>query len=232
MRGSWAGAMGHTQFMPSVYRRYAIDGDGDGRIDLWRSERDALASAANYLANIGWRAGQRWGREVLLPENFPYSSTGLTNSRPLADWRRLGVRSADGRQLAAIDLEAAVLLPNGHDGPAFLVYPNFHVILEWNRSEFYALAVGRLADRLIGAGPLVRPPSPETEALSRQAVERMQQQLNHLGFNAGEVDGVMGTMTQSALREFQSSNGIIADGFPDRNTLCALSKKSGATSCL
>ncbi len=232
MRGSWAGAMGHTQFMPSVYRRYATDGDGDGRIDLWRSERDALASGANYLAGLGWRAGERWGREVLLPENFPYASTGLSNSRPLAFWRELGVRSADGRLLANSNLEASVLLPAGHGGPAFLVYPNFNVILEWNRSEFYALAVGLLADRLIGAGPLVRPPPAESAALSREAVERMQKQLNSLGFDAGEVDGVMGSMTQSALREFQSSNGIIADGFPDRNTLCTLSKKSGATSCL
>ena len=232
MHGSWAGAMGHTQFMPSVYRRYAKDGDGDGRIDLWRSERDALASGANYLAGLGWRAGERWGREVLLPENFPYASTGLSNSRPLAYWRDLGVRSADGRRLANSDMKASVLLPAGHDGPAFLVYPNFHVILEWNRSEFYALAVGLLADRLIGAGPLVRPPSTETAALSREAVERMQQQLNALGFDAGEVDGVMGSMTQSALREFQSSNGIIADGYPDRNTLCTLSKKTGETSCL
>jgi membrane-bound lytic murein transglycosylase B len=125
-----------------------------------------------------------------------------------------------------------VLVPAGHTGPAFLVYPNFHVILRWNRSEYYALAVGLLADRMIGAGPLVRSPSKDEAALSRNTVENMQRQLNHLGFDAGEVDGVLGSMTQSALREFQASNGMIADGYPDRTTLCALSEKNGSAPCL
>lgn len=232
MRGSWAGAMGHTQFMPSAYRRHATDGDGDGRVNLWRSERDALASGANYLANLGWQQGQRWGREVRLPDNFPYARTGLINSEPLAVWRELGVRFADGRPIPVIDMEAAVLVPSGHEGPAFLVYPNFNVILEWNRSEFYALAVGILADRLIGAGPLQKAPSTKEAALSRDTVEVMQKQLIHLGFDAGEIDGVLGAMTQSALREFQASNGMIADGYPDRATLCVLSEKSGSRSCL
>ena len=232
MHGSWAGAMGHTQFMPSAYRNHATDGDGDGRVNLWRSERDALASGANYLANLGWQPGQRWGREVLLPKTFPYARTGLVNSQPLSVWRGLGVRFADGRALPEVDIEAAVLVPSGHDGPAFLVYSNFNVIMQWNRSEYYALAVGLLADRLIGAGPLARPPSRAQAALRRETVEVMQEQLNHLGFNAGEIDGVMGSMTQAALREFQASNGMIADGYPDRETLCRLSEKSGATSCL
>lgn len=232
MRGSWAGAMGHTQFMPSTYRNYATDGDDDGQVNLWRSERDALASGANYLENLGWQKGQRWGREVLLPEDFPYAMTGLNNSRPLAYWRDLGVSFANGATIPDIDMLASVLVPVGHSGPAFLVYPNFHVILQWNRSEHYALAVGLLADRLIGAGPLVRSPSTEEAVLSRNAVENMQRQLNHLGFNAGEIDGFFGSMTQSALREFQASNGMIADGYPDRTTLCALSAHIGSTSCL
>jgi membrane-bound lytic murein transglycosylase B len=232
MRGSWAGAMGHTQFMPSAYRNHAADGDGDGRVNLWRSERDALASGANYLANLGWQPGQRWGREVLLPEAFPYARTGLGNSQPLSVWRRLGVSFLDGRALPDVDMEAAVLVPAGHEGPAFLVYSNFNVIMQWNRSEYYALSVGLLADRLVGAGPLARPPSTAQAALSRQTVEAVQRQLNHLGFNAGEIDGVLGSMTQSALREFQASNGMIADGYPDRDTLCRLSERSGDTSCL
>jgi membrane-bound lytic murein transglycosylase B len=232
MRGSWAGAMGHTQFMPSAYWLYATDGDGDGQVNLWRSERDALASGANFLAHLGWQKGERWGREVLLPANFPYAETGLNNCRPVAYWKDLGVRFANGTTIPNIDLEASVLVPAGHSGPAFLVYPNFHVILSWNRSEYYALAVGLLADRLIGAGPLVRAPSTDEAALSRNAVENMQRQLNRLGFDVGEVDGVMGLMTQSALREFQASNGIIADGYPDRSTLCALSVKIGPGSCL
>jgi len=232
MRGSWAGAMGHTQFMPSTYRNYATDGDDDGQVNLWRSERDALASGANYLENLGWKKGQRWGREVLLPKDFPYAMTGLNNSRPLAYWRDLGVSFANGATIPDIDMQASVLVPVGHSGPAFLVYHNFHVILQWNRSEHYALAVGLLADRLIGAGPLVRSPSTDEAVLSRNAVENMQRQLNHLGFNAGEIDGFFGSMTQSALREFQASNGMIADGYPDRTTLCALSVNIGSTSCL
>ena len=232
MRGSWAGAMGHTQFMPSAYRLHAIDGDGDGHVNLWRSERDALASGANFLVNLGWQKGQRWGREVLLPDDFPYVKTGLNNSQPLAYWRGLGVSFANGNPIPDIDMQASVLVPAGHSGPAFLVYPNFDVILRWNRSEYYALAVGVLADRLIGAGPLVRSPSSDEAALSRNAVENMQRQLKDLGFDAGEIDGVLGSMTQSALREFQASTGMIADGYPDRETLCALSAKTGSTPCL
>ena len=232
MRGSWAGAMGHTQFMPSAYRLYAIDGDGDGRVNLWRSERDALASGANFLVNLGWQKGQRWGREVLLPDDFPYEKTGLNNSQPVTYWKGLGVSFANGHPIPDIDMQASVLVPAGHTGPAFLVYANFDVILQWNRSEYYALAVGLLADRIIGAGPLVRPPSTDETALSRNAVENMQRQLNELGFDAGEIDGVLGSMTQSALREFQASNGMIADGYPDRTTLCALSVKTGSTPCL
>lgn len=232
MRGSWAGAMGHTQFMPSAYRLHAIDGDGDGHVNLWRSERDALASGANFLANLGWQKGQRWGREVLLPDDFPYVKTGLNNSQPVTHWRGLGVSFANGNPIPDIDMQASVLVPAGHSGPAFLVYPNFDVILRWNRSEYYALAVGLLADRLIGAGPLLRSPSSDETALSRNAVENMQRQLKDLGFDAGEIDGVLGSMTQSALREFQASNGMIADGYPDRETLCALSAKTGSTPCL
>lgn len=232
MRGSWAGAMGHTQFMPSAYRLHAIDGDGDGHVNLWRSERDALASGANFLANLGWQKGQRWGREVLLPDDFPYVKTGLNNSQPVTHWRGLGVSFANGNPIPDIDMQASVLVPAGHSGPAFLVYPNFDVILRWNRSEYYALAVGLLADRLIGAGPLLRSPSSDETALSRNAVENMQRQLKDLGFDAGEIDGVLGSMTQSALREFQASTGMIADGYPDRETLCALSAKTGSTPCL
>ena len=232
MRGSWAGAMGHTQFMPSAYRRYATDGDDDGRVDLWRSERDALASGANYLAHLGWQKGQRWGREVLLPADFPYAKTGLNNPHPLAYWKSLGVRFANGQSIPDIGVQASVLVPSGHSGPAFFVYPNFNVILEWNRSEYYALAVGLLADRLAGAGSLVRPPSTREAALSRRVIEKMQKQLNQLGYDAGEVDGVMGSMTQSALREFQSARGMIADGYPDRETLCALSVNTGFIPCL
>lgn len=222
MRGSWAGAMGHTQFMPSAYSRYAVDGDSDSRVDLWNSERDALASGANFLQNLGWQRGERWGREVLLPEGFAYAQTGLANKRHMRYWAGQGVRLSNGAPLPQVDIEGSILVPAGHAGPAFLVYQNFHVIMRWNRSESYALSVGLLADRIAGAGDLVRPPSSEEPALSRHAIESMQTRLNHLGFDAGEADGVLGPATRTALRAFQDSAGFIADGYPDSKTLGAL----------
>jgi membrane-bound lytic murein transglycosylase B len=222
MKGSWAGAVGHTQFMPSAYLKYAVDGDHDGHINLWKSKRDALASAANFLAKLGWRRGGRWGREVLLPDNFPYVQTGLQNRQALSHWAALGVTRTDKRPLPAVDIDAAVLLPAGHTGPAFLVYDNFDVIMKWNRSEFYGISVGLLADRLIGAGGLARPPSTTEQALSRTMIERIQGRLNHLGFAAGAPDGVIGPATRAALRAFQKSAGIIPDGYPDTTTLTTL----------
>lgn len=222
MRGSWAGAIGSTQFMPSAYRRYAVDGDHDGHVDLWKSPRDALASAANFLASLGWQRRERWGREVLLPDDFPYAESGLANRRPLRHWAKLGVRRTDKTPLPDADMQGAIILPTGHNGPAFLVYSNFDVIMGWNRSAFYALSVGLLADRIAGAADLSRPPPADETGLSREAVVRMQQRLNELGFAAGTPDGVMGTATKAALRAFQQSTGIIADGYPDRATLRAL----------
>lgn len=219
MYGSWAGAMGHTQFMPSAYIKYAIDGDGDNRIDLWKSERDALASGANFLARLGWRKEERWGREVLLPENFPYTQSGLTNRRPLSHWSSLGVRMANGSPLPAVEMEGSILVPAGHRGPAFLVYGNFDVIMRWNRSEYYALSVGLLADRIAGAMALSRPPLLDEKPLSRETVVLLQNRLNTLGFDVGEADGVMGPATRAGLRSFQESAGLIADGYPDSETI-------------
>ena len=230
MQGSWAGAVGHTQFMPSAYLKYAVDGDHDGHINLWKSKRDALASAANFLANLGWQNGIRWGREVLVPGDFPYTQTGLANRRPLSYWAGLGVTLIDKRPLPEADLQASLLLPAGHTGPAFLVYDNFDVIMKWNRSEFYALSVGLLADRFAGGGALARPPSTTEQALSRDIIERMQGRLNHLGFAAGDADGVLGPATRSALRAFQKSAGIIPDGYPDSATLSALEVQAGPSS--
>jgi peptidoglycan lytic transglycosylase B len=230
MQGSWAGAIGHTQFMPSAYLKYAVDGDHDGHINLWKSERDALASAANFLDNLGWQRGARWGREVLLPEGFPYAQSGLANRQALSHWAGLGVTMTDKGRLPPADMEASVLLPAGHSGPAFLVYDNFDVIMKWNRSEFYGLSIGLLADRLAGAGPLARPPATDERALSRDAIERIQGRLNHLGFAAGAADGVMGPATRSALREFQQSAGIVPDGYPDSATLTALAAQAGPSS--
>lgn len=148
MQGSWAGAMGQCQFMPSSFRRYAADADGDGRIDIWSSVPDVLASVANYLKNSGWRDGQTWGREVRLPAKIDASLVGLGTRLPLARWQALGVRRSNGGALPRRDLEASLILPDGPGGPAYLVYDNFRVLLAWNRSNAFAVAVGTLADRL------------------------------------------------------------------------------------
>jgi len=222
MRGSWAGAMGHVQFMPSVFLRHAVDGDGDGRRDLWSSVPDAMLSAGSFLKDLGWETGYRWGREVLLPTGFDFAEAGKTLRRPLGEWRRMGVTDVSGHPVAELDLPATLLLPAGHRGPAFLVYPNFNVILGWNRSEYYALAVGHLADRIAGAGPLHTPPPSDAPRLSRDQVMQMQATLNDRGFDSGEVDGILGPATRNAIRGFQLSEGMIPDGFAGRELLARL----------
>lgn len=222
MEGSWAGAMGHVQFMPSVFVEYAVDHDGDGRRDLWGSLPDALASAANLLRGHGWETGWRWGREVQLPEGFPYELAGSDGRRPLAEWQALGVRDAYGRPLADAGVEAALLVPAGHRGPAFLVYDNFDVMLRWNQSAFYALAVGRLADRLAGAAGLRNPPPDGTPRLSRDDVIALQQRLEARGFDPGPIDGIAGSRTRQAIRRLQQAHDMVPDGFPSRAVLAEL----------
>jgi len=221
MEGSWAGAMGHVQFMPTVFLEHAVDADGDGRRDLWHSLPDAMMSAGRFLQSMGWDGRYRWGREVLLPENFDYA---LADGRrlPLARWRQLGVRDAFGQTLARASLDARLILPAGHRGPAFLVYDNFDVIMGWNRSEFYALAVGYLADRIAGAGPLRQPPPEDMPALSRQQVMALQQALNERGFDTGTPDGILGPATRAAIRRYQAASGLIADGYPGPRVLTGL----------
>ena len=221
LRGSWAGAMGHTQFMPTTYARYAVDGDGDGRIDLFGSPRDALASGANFLQQLGWESGTRWGREVRLPKGFDFSKVGLGHSQPLSAWVDAGITRADGSALPSLPLEASLLVPAGSVGPAFLVYSNFRVIMGWNRSEYYALSVGHLADRIAGGGRLLQPP-PDQRALSRAEVIAMQDQLRERGYPVGPSDGIMGATTRLALRQFQRDVGLTPDGFPDALTLSRL----------
>ncbi|MCG8394099.1 MAG: lytic murein transglycosylase [Pseudomonadales bacterium] len=218
MQGSWAGAMGQTQFMPAIFLKYAVDRDGDGRRDLWQSTPDALASAANFLRGLGWQREERWGREIRLPENFDYQLTGFAHKRSLADWAKLGVRMPNGAALPAADMEAAIIVPSGHNGPAFLAYQNFRVIMGWNRSESYALAVGRLADRIAGAGPLSRAPVPAPR-LNREQVTTLQTTLNQLGHDAGDADGLLGPGTRQAIARYQQANGMVADGFPDQEVL-------------
>jgi membrane-bound lytic murein transglycosylase B len=221
MIGSWAGAMGQTQFMPSVYLDHAVDGDGDGQANLWSSSQDALASAARFLSSLGWVEGYRWGREVLLPADFDYALAGRDRPQALSAWRELGIRSTAGNPVPALDVEAALLVPAGSDGPAFLVYDNFAVIMRWNRSEYFALSIGHLADRIAGGGALHRPP-PDTEPLSRDQLRAIQASLSTRGFDAGEPDGVLGPATRNAIRSFQRMIGDVADGYPDIELLAAL----------
>ncbi|MEH6583733.1 MAG: lytic murein transglycosylase [Halioglobus sp.] len=221
MKGSWAGAVGHTQFMPSNYLRYAIDGDGNGKIDLWNSRRDALASAANFLNQLGWNREQRWGREVQLPDDYDFSLAG--QQRPLMEWKTQGLQKPGGSALPVVaGMEAQLVVPAGHTGPAFLVYDNFEVIMRWNRSTSYALSVGHLADRIAGAGPLNQALPSDQPRLHRSEVIQLQEVLLARGFDVGEIDGLLGPASRAALRAFQLDAGLIGDGFPDRITLAKL----------
>jgi membrane-bound lytic murein transglycosylase B len=217
MVGSWAGAMGHTQFMPTNYRKYAVDGDGDGVADLWNSEADALTSAANFLQHLGWKADQRWGREVLIPQGYAFDYLGSKSVLPLTQWRALNIKQTNGEPIATADMQAALYLPAGHTGPAFLGYDNFNVIMRWNRSEFYAISVGHLADRINGAPALARA-VPKQPRLSREIVKQLPQKLNDAGFDVGKPDGIFGRNSALGLQGYQKQNGLIADGFPDVET--------------
>jgi membrane-bound lytic murein transglycosylase B len=224
LRGSWAGAMGQMQFMPSTFAGYAVDGDGDGRRDLWVSVPDAMHSAGRYLAGSGWVPGLRWGREVQLPEDFDYSLIGRGNRVPLERWAAAGVRDAKSQLLPSLPLESAILLPGGAQGPAFIVYENFDVIMRWNRSEFYAIAVGSLADRISGAGRLSRMPVDDGMKFSRALIRQVQQNLNRLGLDGGEVDGIFGSKSRAALRQFQTQQGLVPDGYPTMKLIEAVAE--------
>jgi len=217
LRGSWAGAIGHMQFMPTTYLAHAVDGDGDGRRDLFGSIDDALTSGGHYLRSLGWKKGFRWGREVRLPSGFDYAATGIEQRQSLSGWAELGVMDAFGNPLPSLALEAAIVVPTGATGPAFIIYDNFDIIMQWNRSQSYALAVGLLADRINGAGQLSTPlPQVETIRVSRAQTLELQQTLNDLGYESGKPDGVVGPATTRAIRSFQASRGLLADGYPNQ----------------
>lgn len=225
MVGSWAGAMGHVQFMPSAFLKYAVDYDGDHKRDLWNSTPDAMASAAKFLQGLGWQANTGWGREVKLQSDFPFLEAGLKNTKSLLEWSKLGVKSADNKPLPQTDEQASLLVPAGYQGPAFLVYENFNVIMRWNRSEFYALTVGHLADRIAGGEKLMRPPPSDAPRLRRDQVIALQEELNQKGFNVGTPDGILGPGMRRAIGAFQHQQGMIADGFVSKEVLALLGVK-------
>ncbi len=219
VKGSWAGAMGNHQFIPTTYRDYAVDFDGDGKRDLWNSLPDIFASAANYLRRSGWDSRRTWGREVRLPEGFDFELAGLDTGKPMSAWQNLGVRRIDGRDLPGVEIDGSIVLPAGSAGPAFLVYRNYRTVLVWNRSIFYAIAVGHLADRLKGSGALLTAQPADEVALSRADVQDLQRRLATLGFDPGGSDGVIGPNTRKAIKAFQKSENLPPDGFPSSELL-------------
>lgn len=212
MRGSWAGAMGNMQFMPSTFTKWAVDRDGKGRIDLWSSLPDTFASAANFLRGIGFRPGLPSSEEVVLPRNFPLEQADTTVEKPVRAWATMGVKRAGGGALPDVDDLSAIILPAGWRGPAFILYPNFKAVMNWNRSTLYALAVGILAQQIAGGPAVLQPPPEDDTPLSRDTVIDMQTRLARLGFYTDEADGLLGPKTRSAVRMFQKQIGLPADG--------------------
>lgn len=222
LRGSWAGAMGHTQFMPSSWHAFAVDFTGDGRRDIWGDDpTDALASTAGYLAGKGWQRGAPWGVEIRLPQGFDYDLTTERVKKPVADWQAMGVRLAAGGDLPDHG-PASVLLPGGHRGAAFLIFQNFHVIESYNTADAYVIAVGHLADRLKGGGPIVAAWPRDERALSFDERVALQKALVLAGFDTGGIDARMGPKTVAAIKAFQKAQGFVPDGFPSLTVLRAL----------
>ena len=218
MTGSWAGAMGHTQFIPTSYLAYAVDFTGDGRADIWADDpSDALASTAAYLQRSGWQAGQPWGLEVRLPPGFATGATGRGNRRDAGAWTAMGVTDMTGRPLPAGS--AAILIPAGPSGPAFAVYRNFDVILRYNNAENYALGVGHLSDRIAGGGPLRASFPPDATGLTIEDRKELQRRLTAAGFDTGGADGVIGSRTTEAIAGYQRSAGLPVTGQPSRELL-------------
>lgn len=213
MRGSWAGAMGHTQFMPSSFWKFAVDFDGDGRRDIWGDDPgDALASAAAYLAGSGWVRGMPWGLEVRLPEGFDYVQSTERVKKPVAEWQAMGVRTAEGGDLPDHGM-ASVLLPAGHRGAAFLIFSNFQVIESYNVADAYVIGVGHLADRLRGGAPIRSGWPREDRALTRDERLELQRRLTARGYDTGGVDGLMGPKTIAAVKAWQMAEGLVPDGY-------------------
>jgi lytic murein transglycosylase len=217
--GSWAGAFGPTQFMPTSFKRFAVDFDGDGRRDVVDSVPDVLASTANNLKTDGWATGETWGYEVALPQGFDYLLADRSRQMTLGQWEGLGVRRANGKAFPHSDQRAYLLLPAGARGPAFLMLRNFSVIMKYNPAEAYALANGYLADRLRGSPPFVHDWPRDERVLTLEERSELQQRLAQRGFDVGTPDGLLGPRTRLAIRNFQASVGQIPDGFASSSVL-------------
>lgn len=222
MLGSWAGAMGQTQFIPTTYLAMAVDFDKDGHRNIWTSVPDALASTANYLKSSGWQHKETWGHEVKLPSNFNYYQTDISTKKSVAQWSAQGVRLVNGQPIpvAENNLQAAIILPAGAHGPAFIVYRNFFAIMKYNNSTAYALAVSLLMDNLKGkSGKVVASWPVADKPLSRSERKQLQRLLNQQGYSAGYADGIIGGNTRQAIRSYQQQLGVPADGYPSHQLL-------------
>jgi membrane-bound lytic murein transglycosylase B len=228
MTASWAGAFGQTQFVPSSFLAHAVDGDGDGKINLWASSADALASAAALLADAGWQRGNPCAYEITLPPGFDYSIADIDLVKPVADWKQLGVKTASGGDLPPASGDAGIYLPAGARGPAFLVFDNFKVVLKYNNAASYALAVCTLADRFKGAAPFVGSWPRDEHPLAPDERVAFQTALKALGFDPGTIDGVLGHATRAALRAYQKARNLAADGFPTHALLGRLLSEMAA----
>jgi membrane-bound lytic murein transglycosylase B len=218
--------MGQTQFIPTTYNTHAVDFDGDGRRDIWNTPADALASTAHYLQSSGWQRGQSWGYEVGLAKGFDYALADASTRKSLAQWQQLGVSLANGSPLPAgtDQQQAALLLPAGYRGPAFLVIDNFRAILKYNNSSSYALAIGLLSERFRGGGYVIGEWPRDDTPLSRSERIELQSLLSAKQYDAGTPDGIIGANTRKAIRSAQQSYGWPADGYPTHELLETLRK--------
>ncbi|WP_245419694.1 lytic murein transglycosylase [Phyllobacterium salinisoli] len=221
LTGSWAGALGHTQFIPTSYQAYAVDMDGNGKRDIWTSIPDALATAANLLKRNGWQPGKTWGYEVVLPAGRKFPSGSLT----LAEWQKLGVVRANGKPFTHASEKATLKTPDGRGGPAFLMTKNFFVLKRYNNADKYALGVGLLADRIAGYQGLVQDWNRPFTPISMKEREELQHHLQALGYYDGNIDGKIGSTSRAAIEAFQKRNGLSPDGHPSKEVLSVLRRR-------
>jgi membrane-bound lytic murein transglycosylase B len=228
LKGSWAGAFGPTQFMPTSFKRYAVDFDGDGRRDVVDSVADLIASTANNLKKDGWATGQTWGYEVVVPKGFNYLLADRSKQLTLREWEQLGIRRTGGLPFTRGDDKAFLMVPAGQQGPGFLMLHNFRVIMKYNPAEAYALAIGHLADRLRGGAAFVQAWPRHERVLSLTERRELQQWLTRRGFDVGEATGRLGPKTRAAVRDFQSAAGLTPDGFASAGVLDHLRREAVA----